>query len=69
MGESKLVAFSKQGSLPIPAKPPKDQGQIPEEGVSCGELAAVAPRSWRRGAPACRVIESVLTPGLRVTLQ
>lgn len=43
MGESKLVDFSKQGSLPIPAKPPKDQGQIPEEGVSCGEPAAVAP--------------------------
>lgn len=62
-GESKLVGFSKQASLPIPAEPPKAKDKSQEKGSAVGSQQPLLPEAGSEGRPPCRVIEPLLRPG------
>lgn len=44
-GESKLVGFSKQASLPIPAEPPKAKDKSQEKGSAVGSQQPLLPEA------------------------
>lgn len=44
-GESKLVGFSKQASLPIPAEPPKAKDKSQEKGSAVGNQQPLLPEA------------------------